>query len=858
MIGWTMSSARRRSCAEVGLPASRWSWSVVAFLLASCSGDGAPKADRDSANGLLDTHGKVDSQAPSDLHENGGDGVLDAISGGGEDSHDVWSEVVGEAIVDSGGTGDGGTGDGGGHDTDDVFAYDALDQLTEVLECPPDDTDLDGDGLTGHEECTLGSDPAILDSDLDGVEDGVEVDEGTDPADPSSASGWQPKLASVHPRLYFDADDLDSLRQRWTEPQGADAVLKGRIISLCNAQPPEHPQDGTFDIWVSKYRAQVAAACAFRGLMEEDSAILVRSVDILTAPSPDPSYLGIGKIVPEAEYGLHESEALVAACSAWDYLAGSGDLLDSGSKALVRSSTIARLAKYRLLMHKDAFYLFLVTSQNNHGLKAMGAMGLCAMALNDYPEAAVDMNEAIGGITYLLTKYQSVPEGGYGEGWNYLTYGAESFLPFLAAYHRFSGGTPYPYKNPSSYTDQDPLKGYLHWYEDLASNSVVKAVFEKALWSTDPRGLMVNTDDANPTPLHGAIIDWLFDDPRFLWNWHLPAVSNYSGSLPTMTFALHRHDTDPEEPDWPLDLSLPAAGFAILRTGFGAEDQMMVVEGENGTVNFAGAGHEHPDPTSFLLHAHGEYLAIDPGYINFELHDMVKRGRDHNVILVDGEGPEMKFDYLPKTEGFLGEIQSNNTSVSVVVNTGYLGITVDRTITRIDNAIYIIADSVSSEAPRSLAFQLNGFGGGEVPDSAFQLTQDGAVWNRPGASLHLWSWALADTPGLPNHRLEEHATSWGTWAMHEAFRLEATMGPEAGGFLSVMVPVAALDIVPEVESLAVGSGYGVVSIGWHGSCFLAAFVVEGASADALAHAALLVPDGQFPGQAVIEVECPAR
>ena len=46
----------------------------------------------------------------------------------------------------------------------------------------PDD-DLDGDGLTNAEECSFGTNPGVMDSDEDGVSDGDEVANSSDPAD---------------------------------------------------------------------------------------------------------------------------------------------------------------------------------------------------------------------------------------------------------------------------------------------------------------------------------------------------------------------------------------------------------------------------------------------------------------------------------------------------------------------------------------------------------------------------------------------------------------------------------------------------------------------------------------------------
>ena len=45
--------------------------------------------------------------------------------------------------------------------------------------------DRDGDGLDELTELQTGTWPTVADSDLDGVDDGVEADAGTDPLDPA-------------------------------------------------------------------------------------------------------------------------------------------------------------------------------------------------------------------------------------------------------------------------------------------------------------------------------------------------------------------------------------------------------------------------------------------------------------------------------------------------------------------------------------------------------------------------------------------------------------------------------------------------------------------------------------------------
>ena len=57
------------------------------------------------------------------------------------------------------------------------------------------------------------------------------------------------------------------------------------------------------------------------------------------------------------------------------------------------------------------------------------------------------------------------------------------------------------------------------------------------------------------------------------------------------------------------------------------------------TSNSKTATHEHIEPGSFLLDAHGEALVLDPGYLSFGEHGALLAPSDHNTVLVNGKGP---------------------------------------------------------------------------------------------------------------------------------------------------------------------------------------------------------------------------
>mgnify|MGYP000377363695 CR=1 FL=1 len=87
-------------------------------------------------------------------------------------------------------------GDGITNGQEEIDGTDPKNDCDSIGGNPLATSDCDGDGLTNEEEAILGTDPNNLDSDNDGISDNQEFEDGTDPNDPCSSIGGTPPTSA--------------------------------------------------------------------------------------------------------------------------------------------------------------------------------------------------------------------------------------------------------------------------------------------------------------------------------------------------------------------------------------------------------------------------------------------------------------------------------------------------------------------------------------------------------------------------------------------------------------------------------------------------------------------------------------
>ncbi|MDQ3535821.1 MAG: heparinase II/III-family protein, partial [Bacteroidota bacterium] len=65
----------------------------------------------------------------------------------------------------------------------------------------------------------------------------------------------------------------------------------------------------------------------------------------------------------------------------------------------------------------------------------------------------------------------------------------------------------------------------------------------------------------------------------------------------------------------------------------------MHLHAEKGRALLETDGHNQADETSFIIHSHGQLLALDPGYLSWGRRNELGNAQNHNMVLINGVGP---------------------------------------------------------------------------------------------------------------------------------------------------------------------------------------------------------------------------
>ena len=581
--------------------------------------------------------------------------------------------------------------------------------------------------------------------------------------------------AEQHPSLLFTADEIPLLKERIQ--RAPYATWWATTLKRANAAAATYVEE--------RAKVRSAKSLAFAYVITGDTSYARRGVELLADTKFPPRGGDMGQPHLEGEIAAQYAEAY--------------DLLhtylqsDTSHLELIRT-TLAEEAQrlyagikikfgflsFRLHQTPDPRDLTVVHLDNWH-LRAYSGLGLAAFALADHPglsgstpqqwaERAYDL------VTRTLDYQIEGTDGGYAEGPFYLRYAADVYLPYMWALKNLTG-------------------------TDLFSTSKVQKAHQWSLNLRLPNGRRPNIDDGHLDDFYGHYLAGLYPDGgEHRWDWEQDEAGLYVREFSELdAIALYDDHLPAREPARGPTIFMPEAGDAVFRSDWSTAATYLLLRGEHGLTRYRGLSHEHPDETSFILYAGGEMLALDAGYIDFEFHQKVNEGRNHNVVLVDGKGPPLKTLLGQPVEG--GEdayIENTFTSEGVdyaEVRAAYQGVQTRRRVMFIGKRYFVIADQLQGDQVHTYEWRLHGNGGGSS-GGTYLRTENLARWTRPQAEL------LAYLPLLPARTFAEIDTLHSFDYLQELTHttLQVQQRGQNAEFLAVLYPHNLHEITPVIAT----------------------------------------------------------
>ena len=468
---------------------------------------------------------------------------------------------------------------------------------------------------------------------------------------------------------------------------------------------------------------------------------------------------------------------------------------------------------------------------NNHRTKSAAALGVAALALFDVPPApgapSADVRSPTGWLTFALDQIDIIqrytyiaPDGGYGEGVYYQRYAAQNLLPFARAWNHANHGQAWDVGGRS--------------IPDLWTSPWYRQTQRWVLDMTMPNGALAPIDDGNVdfSYYFGAAPTTPADAAAFAWRWaNAPTPYDTDGSVDLAADTLVAYDDSvtPAPPRGSPTRFYAEGGDAVFRSNWGRTATTAVVLGEhgaamelgrdrNGLGQVASAAHEQPDTGSFFLDSFGEKLLLDPGYLTYEQRGLVGKAPDHNLVLVDGNGPADPFfpsifwvndpaGLPPDLDGQATITDTRDTAFldTARVTSRYANTGVDRRFFFVDDRYVIAADTLQAAAGTtpSYSWPLHGNGGG-TSGGTFTPKPTGGEWTHGAARLDA---AVATDAGPVSMatRDSNHEGAGRVLLTHTTATASSTAtGPTTHG-LVVAYPSRAGETAPIVETLPASS-----------------------------------------------------
>lgn len=654
---------------------------------------------------------------------------------------------------------------------------------------------------------------ADLDADLDasraaGWDEGLsglaQEEDGAGQATVASfntTTGWDPSWTG-NPRILFRATDKDKISARLKRTDEPFVTLASRIRSSCNQTPAVYDDADGLDQAAIYTNGNIARNCAFIAYIEGNTTAAAKARDILLSWPSD-----LGRLSDETfdNTDIHVGEALSQAVEAYDLLKGT--TLVSSSDFSTIEDNILGMARSTWNIYVKYFGFYYKYQNNNHKGKVAAALGLVGMTLNFAAEADDYVEWAVPELDFVLG-HQTTDQGGFAEGTYYLTYGSETYLPFLISYHAWAQGKSVTYHETCQTWSRvlGCQKGDIT-VPDFLANPEIQTIYDWWVSIVMPDGMAPDYDDANRWGFHGGVWSGLYNSPAMRAAWERnQTMKYYDRGCQDLSVESLVNFPDTLAAAWPSYTSKfsPKAGTGVFRSSWANDARYLLLLAEHD--NQIHGGHEQPDGTAILLHAYGEYLVIDSGYGSWSQRKEVSAPENHSLVLIDDQGPHDNAQQAENgADTYLERCSATAGFEHCDAVTTFSDVTQARTVYFLENESFVVIDRMGpgnaniTHSYTSL-WQLNTGGNttGVLTKNAY-----GGVATRSKASLAV---AVGGTQGMPvlSWDTMSHAATYGVLDTHDVLKARTTGNSLT--LVGVLEPAPTGAPVPALKTLQSGSG----------------------------------------------------
>ncbi len=621
---------------------------------------------------------------------------------------------------------------------------------------------------------------------------------------------------SEYPCLMGSMVTLEEVRERFNNGQYSNLV--NRVKALANGTP--------FDTASVPFKGdrvhnngRIAKNNAFLFIMEYDIKYAEKTKDILLNMYDSVTI----SIEDWSTENVHTASGIVELCLAYDFMLHTNYLTES-EKQTIDEKLIGLIESYYNWYTNDYAIILKLGAVNNHNIINCSVLGLAGLLFQDKPETTKWLDYGATALNYFLETLIN-ENGGYGEGYYYAFYSAVHYIPFIIAYNRWNNGSPKVHKEKcSTRPDYECSEGADITVEDFLSREKLKKAFDLQVFMRFPNGIKPPVEDGSMYGWMGSIISGIYDNGLQLWDWS-NMTHDFEGHLNYSCYTSLSRDFTVETiiycdlslpqtmPMIDPDMYMPDSGFTIMRSGWNENDIYMMLIAENGLMR--GWSHEQVDDFSFQIFAYGEYLAIDSGYISWTKRDLVANDYNHNLILIDGNGPPKPNatripSFSPSFEAFLCNYFDETNYQHVEATGSYKGTNLTRKMMFVHKRYFVIEDtliSMTSSETHEFEWQMHVNAGGDAKGT-LSMTGSSSVVDMPsGVSMELY---LSNTAGTLNFAEETNVHGWYYNNEMQHSKVIAKISSDNCKYLGIIVPLNSSDTV-SVTEVSVGISD---AVGW--------------------------------------------